>query len=162
MHGIERDIKNDLLFVTFNARQRRDVEDTKVKAKFRHFQHHISTREYSFRIAHSSGDRDTVDGDEATPLCVWGVAGDCGGSTVVSDDGDGGAAQPDRDEKTSEVQADEGSDGRGRCAAGGHDAVAALRGGRGSDRGRGSPPRDGGSKGNEHRGDDDREFGEHV
>ena len=66
---------------------------------------------------------------------------------VVSDDSDGAAAQPDGDIKASEVKAKEGSDSRGRGAAGGHNTVAALGGARRSDRGRGSSVRNGGSKG---------------
>ncbi|KAJ7348801.1 hypothetical protein DFH08DRAFT_997961 [Mycena albidolilacea] len=66
---------------------------------------------------------------------------------VISDDGDGGAAQPNKHIEAGEIEAEEGSDGRGRCAGGGNGTGAALRGGRGSDRGRGSAPRDGGSKG---------------
>jgi hypothetical protein len=67
------------------------------------------------------------------------------GLPVVSDDGDGRAAQSNVDEETGEVKAEERCDrGRGGIA-GGDDAAAALRRGGGSNRGSG--PRHGGSKG---------------
>ena len=67
------------------------------------------------------------------------------GLPVVSDDGDGRAAQSNVDEETGEVKAEERCDRGGGGIAGGHDAAAAL--GRGGGSNRGSGPRHGGSKG---------------
>jgi hypothetical protein len=66
---------------------------------------------------------------------------------VVPGDGDGGAAQPDGNIKATEINAEEAGDGRSGGTGRGDDAGAALRGGRGSDRRRGSAVGHGGSKG---------------
>jgi hypothetical protein len=66
---------------------------------------------------------------------------------VIPDDGDGGAAQPDGHIKASEVEANGGGGGGGGGTAGGDNAVAALGGGRGSDRGSVVGRWHGGSKG---------------
>jgi hypothetical protein len=76
---------------------------------------------------------------------------------VVPDDGDGRAAQSDIDEDTSEIEADEGGDGRGGRTAGGDNTSAALRRSRRGDWGRGRAVGHGGSKGL-----DEGQFGENI
>jgi len=106
-------------------------------------------------------DGQAVNRDETTPLRLRSVAVDRSRAAVVSDDGDGRAAEPDGDVEPAEVDADERRDeGRDRARRG--DGARAAHGdGRGRDRRRRAVG-NGGSKGDERRNGEERKLVEHV